>query len=213
MVDQDISELLNIAVLHEIIEDVRKIREKSSRPKLAQIPHLFAQITQPPGKNYILIPRHSSENRNYIPMGFFSEEYIAHDSCLIIPDASPALFAILNSKIHMVWVNAVAGRIKTDFRYSKDTVYNNFPIPFLSEKRIEELTELAFEILHIRESYMVKSLAYLYSKETMPNDLQDAHRKLDNYVDEIYSKAAQKTIKSDEDRLFVLSRLYNELRR
>ncbi|WP_252512029.1 DNA methyltransferase, partial [Acinetobacter ursingii] len=138
--DEDLDDLYKLKLIRQLIEEVKIIRQNSSRPNLASIPHLFAQITQPKGKNYILIPRHSSENRDYIPMGFFSEDYIAHDSCLIIPDASPALFAILNSRMHMVWVRAVAGRIKTDFRYSKDTVYNNFPIPTLTKSELEELS-------------------------------------------------------------------------
>lgn len=209
--DEDLDDLYNIKLIRQLIEEVEIIRKNSSRPNLANIPHLFAQITQPKGKNYILIPRHSSENRDYIPMGFFSEDYIAHDSCLIIPDASPALFAILNSRIHMVWVRAVAGRIKTDFRYSKDTVYNNFPIPALTKSELEELSNLAFEILSIRENDSSKSLADLYSKATMPNDLRNAHIKLDKYVDSIYQKKSQKQIKSDECRLSILSFLYNKM--
>lgn len=209
--DEDLDELYKIKLIRQLIEEVKIIRQNSSRPNLASIPHLFAQITQPKGKNYILIPRHSSENRDYIPMGFFSEDYIAHDSCLIIPDASPALFAILNSRMHMVWVRAVAGRIKTDFRYSKDTVYNNFPIPDLTKSELEELSNLSFEILSIRENDSSKCLADLYSKATMPNDLRNAHIKLDKYVDSIYQKKSQKQIKSDECRLSILSFLYNKM--
>ncbi|MDM1493745.1 class I SAM-dependent DNA methyltransferase [Acinetobacter indicus] len=209
--DEDLDDLYKIKLIRQLIEEVKIIRQNSSRPNLASIPHLFAQITQPKGKNYILIPRHSSENRDYIPMGFFSEDYIAHDSCLIIPDASPALFAILNSRMHMVWVRAVAGRIKTDFRYSKDTVYNNFPIPTLTKSELEELSNLAFEILSIRENDSSKCLADLYSKATMPNDLRNAHIKLDKYVDSIYQKKSQKQIKSDECRLSILSFLYNKM--
>lgn len=209
--DEDLENLYKIQLIRQLIEEVKTIRLNSSRPNLANIPHLFAQITQPKGKNYILIPRHSSENRDYIPMGFFSEDYIAHDSCLIIPDASPALFAILNSRLHMVWVRAVAGRIKTDFRYSKDTVYNNFPIPTLTKSELEELSNLAFEILSIRENDSSKSLADLYSKSTMPNDLRNAHIKLDKYVDSIYQKKSQKQIKSDDCRLSILGFLYNKM--
>ncbi|MDQ9835963.1 DNA methyltransferase [Acinetobacter baumannii] len=209
--DEDLDDLYKLKLIRQLIEEVKIIRQNSSRPNLASIPHLFAQITQPKGKNYILIPRHSSENRDYIPMGFFSEDYIAHDSCLIIPDASPALFAILNSRMHMVWVRAVAGRIKTDFRYSKDTVYNNFPIPTLTKSELEELSNLTFEILSIRENDSSKCLADLYSKATMPNDLRNAHIKLDKYVDSIYQKKSQKQIKSDECRLSILSYLYNKM--
>lgn len=209
--DEDLDDLYKLKLIRQLIKEVKIIRQNSSRPNLASIPHLFAQITQPKGKNYILIPRHSSENRDYIPMGFFSEDYIAHDSCLIIPDASPALFAILNSRMHMVWVRAVAGRIKTDFRYSKDTVYNNFPIPTLTKSELEELSNLTFEILSIRENDSSKCLADLYSKATMPNDLRNAHIKLDKYVDSIYQKKSQKQIKSDECRLSILSYLYNKM--
>jgi len=211
LVDQELGELYKIKVFSEIFEEVKKIREQSSRPKLSKTPHLFAQITQPLGKNYILIPRHSSENRDYIPMGFFSKEYIAHDSCLIIPDASPALFAILNSKIHMVWIKATAGRLEERIRYSKDTVYNNFPIPTLLKKQIDELNNFAFEILNIRESFVTKNLASMYSKKTMPKDLKNAHIRLDSYVDDIYAKNSQRSIRSDNCRLSILSDLYNKL--
>jgi hypothetical protein len=121
------------------VNELHQIRLKSSRPKLAAVPHLFAQITQPKNQDYILIPRHSSENREYIPIGYFSSVNKAHDSCLIIPTKEFYLFGVISSKIHMVWVHAVCGRLETRYRYSKDVVYNNFPLPDLNEKQKIEI--------------------------------------------------------------------------
>lgn len=197
------SETLNIRV-----KELRAIREKSSRPKLAQIPHLFAQITQPKDTDFILIPRHSSENRDYIPIGYFNKNNIAHDSCLIIANAPIYLFSILNSRMHMVWVEAIAGRIKTDFRYSKDMVYNNFPIPKLNEKNKDNLIDAGIDILSIREKYPEKTLAQMYKPTEMPEDLRSAHQELDKIVESIYY---QKGFESDIERFQFLTKLHSKM--
>lgn len=198
-------------ILRQRVGELKEIRLNSSRPKLASIPHLFAQITQPEGKDYILIPRHSSENRDYIPMGYFSSDNVAHDSCLIIGDAPIHLFSLLNSKLHMVWVKNIAGRIKTDYRYSKDMVYNNFPIPNLSQKNIEELSNAGMEILEAREVYPDKSLADLYKAKNMPIDLENAHNKLNELTNKIYGLQASDL--DDESKMFnVLLSLYTEIK-
>lgn len=197
------SETLNLRV-----KELRTIREKSSRPKLAQIPHLFAQITQPKDTDFILIPRHSSENRDYIPIGYFNKNNIAHDSCLIIANAPIYLFSILNSRMHMVWVEAIAGRIKTDIRYSKDMVYNNFPIPKLNEKNKDDLIDAGIQILSIREKYPEKTLAQMYKPAEMPEDLKSAHQELDNIVESIYY---QKGFESDIERFQFLIKLHSKM--
>src|SRR5690606_26046984 len=125
---------------------VKQHRLKSSRPAtkaLAAFPTLFGEIRQPK-TNYILIPRHSSENRQYIPMGFFSADYIASDSCLFVEHATNYHFGIMHSQMHMVWVKYTCGRIKSDYRYSNESVYNNFPWPESpTEKQIKIVEEAA----------------------------------------------------------------------
>lgn len=201
-------EIQQSPILSKRVNELRIIRENSSRPKLANIPHLFAQITQPKDTDFILIPRHSSENRDYIPIGYFNKDNVAHDSCLIIGSAPIELFSILNSRMHMVWVEAIAGRLEMRLRYSKDMVYNNFPIPMYSDSDKVELQELAIGILSARENYSDKTLAQIYKPEDMPEDLKQAHIKLDKKVESIYRA---KTFISDVDRLKVLIDLHAEM--
>src|SRR5690606_7861819 len=111
---------------------------------------LFTENRQPE-KNYILIPRHSSENRIYIPMGFFSPNEIVADSCLAIPNATLYHFGILESKIHMAWVNAVCGRLESRYRYSNEIVYTNFPFPKNpTEKQKQAIEKAAQKVLDVR---------------------------------------------------------------
>lgn len=192
----------------KLVSELKHIRELSSRPQLAEIPHLFAQITQPKDKDFIIIPRHSSENRNYIPIGYFSSENKAHDSCLIIPTNQHYLFAILTSKIHMCWVQSVAGRIKTDFRYSKDVVYNNFPFPEINQEQKQEFERNVYDVLSEREKYPEKTLAQLYDPDKMPKGLREAHHQLDLAVERCYRS---KPFTSDEERLEYLFKLYEQM--
>lgn len=150
------------------------------------MPALFAQITQPEGKEYILVPCHSSENRKYIPFGFVSPDVIVSNAVLIIPDANLYHFGVLTSNVHMAWTRAVCGRIKSDYRYSKDIVYNNFPWcnPTPEQKALIEQT--AQSILDARALYPDCSLADLYDEVTMPPELRKAHQANDRAVMKAY---------------------------
>lgn len=186
---QDINptELKKLKFVVERVERVRKIREQSSRPQLASIPHLFAQITQPKDLDYIMIPSVSSERRKYIPMGFEKSEVIASNLCLIIPKATIYHFGILTSNIHMSWVNCICGRLKSDYRYSKDIVYNNFPWPENpTDKQKESVEAAAQAVLDARAMFPDASLADLYDPNTMPPVLVKAHQALDKAVDLCY---------------------------
>ncbi len=198
----------SMPLVQKRVNELKEIRLKSSRPKLAEIPHLFAQITQPSEKAYILIPRHSSENREYIPIGYFSSQNKAHDSCLIIPTKEIYLFGIITSKIHMVWVHSVCGRLETRYRYSKDVVYNNFPFPKISETQKLEIENCAFKILEERERHSEKTLAQLYDPDKMPEGLREAHRQNDLAVERCYRL---KPFDSDEERLEYLFKLYEQM--
>ena len=185
--DIDPSELRNLTLVKERVENVQKIRVKSSRPQLAEIPHLFAQITQPKNLDFILIPRHSSENRKFIPISLFDKKYVGADSCLIVPKGTLYHFGILMSTMHMAWVKTVCGRLESRFRYSKDIVYNNYPwAENPTEKTIKSIEEKAQIVLDARLQFPNSSLADLYDPLTMPPTLVKAHNDLDKAVDLAY---------------------------
>jgi hypothetical protein len=208
LVGIDPSELRRLELVLQRVENVKKIREKSSRPQLAMIPHLFAQITQPKDLDFILIPRHSSENRSYIPIGFFNSSYIGADSCLIIPNGNLFHFGVLNSTMHMAWVRTVCGRLKSDFRYSKDIVYNNYPWPENpSNKQKEAIEKAAQKVLDTRKEFPNSSLADLYDPLTMPPSLVKAHQELDKAVDLAYRP---QPFPSEAKRMEFLFELYEK---
>lgn len=206
--DIEPSLLRSLSSVKERVENVKKIREKSSRPQLANIPNLFAQITQPKGLDFILIPRHSSENRKYIPLGFFTSNYVGADSCLIIPNGNLFHFGILMSAMHMAWVKAVCGRLKSDYRYSKDIVYNNYPWPENpNEKQIKAIETASQKVLDARLQFPNSSLADLYDPLTMPPTLVKAHNDLDKAVDLAYRPQA---FTSEANRMVFLFELYEK---
>ncbi len=189
LVDVKPDELKKMPLVLKRIDEVKKMRLDSTKAatiKWADFPALFSENRQPKS-NYILIPRHSSENRKYIPFGFFTPEYIVGDSCSSIPDATLFHFGVLTSLMHMTWVNYVCGRIKSDFRYSNDIVYNNFPWPENPAEKNKKLVEdKAQAVLDVRKEFPGSSLADLYDPLTMPPKLVKAHNELDKAVDLCY---------------------------
>jgi hypothetical protein len=181
--------------------------EKSARPFLADIPHLFAQIAQPKEGNYIVIPKVSSEKRKYIPMGFLSSDIIATDLVFIIPHATMYHFGILTSTMHMAWTRYVCGRLELRYRYSKDIVYNNFPWPSPTEKQTAEIETLAQNILDTRAQFPNASLADLYDPIAMPPVLSKAHQKLDKAVEAAYGRSFD----DDSQRVAYLFEQYQKL--
>jgi len=170
------------------VELVKKFRLDSVAPstqKFASVPTLFRDRNQP--ETYILIPSTSSENRKYIPMGFFGHDEIANNSCHTIPNGSHYHFGVLMSMMHMAWVKNICGRLKSDFRYSKDIVYNNYPWPENpNEKQIKIIEDSVSKILEVRGLFSNSTLADLYSPLTMPPALVKAHQELDKAVDLAY---------------------------
>lgn len=181
-------------------------RRKATR-ELAETPHLFGHRAYKPTDS-IIVPSVSSERREYIPMGFLGPDTVISNLAYAIYDAEPWLFALLTSQMHMAWTSAVGGKMKTDYRYSNTIVYNNFPVPELSERQKQRLTELALRVLDVREYHCDKTLAQLYDPDLMPDNLRQAHRDVDEYVDSLYSKRAYET---DEDRLSDLFARYEEM--
>ena len=192
------------------IQKVKELRLNSSRTatqKLAKYPSLFGEIRQPKGK-YVLIPRVSSNRRKYIPMGFFNSNFIVSDSCLSIDNASLYEFGVLQSVMHMTWVNYVCGRIKSDYRYSNEIVYNNFPWPKnIKENNIKLVEDSAQKILDVRGEFTNSSLADLYDPLTMPPKLVKAHVKLDKAVDRCYRS---QPLTNESNRIEFLFGLYEQ---
>ena len=169
------------------VEACKEDREKSpdaGRRKLAETPTLFREINNP--VSFILVPKVSSEKRRYVPMGFLDNNTISTDLNFIIPEATMYHFAILTSNIHMAWMRAVCGRMKSDYRYSANIVYNNFPWPTPTEEQKQKIEQTAQAILDARALYPDSSLADLYDELTMPPELRKAHHQNDIAVMQAY---------------------------
>ncbi|HWR32849.1 MAG TPA: type IIL restriction-modification enzyme MmeI, partial [Chitinophagaceae bacterium] len=183
------SDLKSMPKVMERIEGVRRSRlesKKAATRKLAEFPTQFEYVSQP-DSDYILVPLHTSENRKYIPFGFFNSSHIAANSCSLIPKASLYEFGIISSFVHMVWVKTVCGRIKSDYRYSGTIVYNNYPWPENpTDKQKQAVEEAAQAVLDARAVFPESSLADLYDPNTMPPALVKAHQQLDKAVDLCY---------------------------
>lgn len=206
--DKDKDVFMQIPEIKRRVNNVVEIRKKSSRPNLAEIPHLFAQITQPLGNNLIVVPSTSSENRKYIPIGYVDKNNIVANSCMVIGTNDMSLFGILTSAMHMVWVKTVGGRLETRYRYSAQLCYNTFPFPKISAAKKKEIADAAEEILVTREFHVGKTLAELYDPEKMPKDLLEAHEKLDDIVESCYPGYP---FANDEARLECLFRMYEKM--
>lgn len=209
LVDAKPNELKQMPNVLKRIELVKKFRLSSVAPstqKFAITPALFRDKNNP--DTYILIPSTTSENRKYIPLGFFGKNDIANNSCHIIPNGNLFHFGILMSAMHISWVKTVCGRLKSDFRYSKDIVYNNFPFPLNpSPKQIQAIEEKAAQVLAVREEFPNSSLADLYDPLTMPSALQKAHAALDKAVDLAYRPQPFAT---EANRMVFLFELYEQ---
>jgi len=207
--DADPTIIKKLPKVIERIENVKKLRLESRRKEtkeLAKYPSLFGEIRQPEA-SYVFIPLTSSENRDYIPMSFFSKDFITNNTASLVPDASLFHFGVLQSEMHMVWVKYVCGRLESRFRYSNNIVYNNFPWPQnVSEEKKNKVEECAKSLIFIRTTYPHSSLADLYDPNTMPSDLREAHEELDRAIEACYGKK----FKNDQERISFLFELYKK---
>jgi len=198
-------------LLRERIGRVRAFREASGRAEtiaLAATPALFGEIRQPASR-YLLIAKVSSESRPIMPIGFMAPTVIASGSCLIVPGATNYHFGTLQSTMHMAWMRAVAGRMKSDYQYSASIVYNNFPWPDKPTDRQRAAIETAAQsILDARTQFPEDSLADLYDPLAMPRVLMQAHQTLDRAVDAAYGRRA---FTSDAERVAFLFDRYQQL--
>lgn len=192
----------------DAVVNMRLSSKKQSTRELASTPHLFEYISQPDNGNYILIPRVSSERRLYVPIGFLKHSIISSDANQIIPNGTLYEFGLLTSIIHNDWMRLVAGRLKSDYRYSGTIVYNTFPFPDATDEQKKNIENLAEEILLARASNAGMTLAELYDPDKMPDDLKQAHSALDDAVDKLYRPQG---FANTEERLAHLLARYEQL--
>ena len=189
LTDASPAELRRMPLVAKRVEAVKTLRlgsRRSATKTLAYIPHLFGEIRQPESGNYLLIPRVSSENRHYIPIGFLPHEVIASDATIIVPNATIYDFGIMTSSVHNAWMRVVCGRLKSDYRYSVNIVYNNFPWPNPTDAQKAKIDQTAQAILDARAKYPDSTLADLYDETFMPADLRKTHQANDRAVMEAY---------------------------
>lgn len=204
-------DLRSLPMVRERVQKVREYRLKSkakSTNKYADYPTRFKQDAQP-DTNYLLVPRVSSENRRYVPIGFMSPENIVTDAVQLIPNATLYEFGIITSNVHMAWMRAVAGRLEMRYRYSSTLVYNTFPWPESNEEQKNRIKSTAQGILDARALYPESSLADLYDEVTMPVELRKAHQENDKAVMEAYNMSVGDTTESDS--VAKLLKLYRKL--
>lgn len=204
-----------------VLERVRKVREArlamedEGARKLADTPTTFRDTLNP--EHYICVPIVSSENRKYVPMGFLNGNIIPTNQVQIIPDANIYHFGILTSNVHMAWMRAVCGRLKSDYRYTAKIVYNNFPWCNSTDEQKAKIEKTAQGILDVRALYPECSLADLYDELTMPPELRKAHQENDKAVMEAYGfrKQDEQTGKSrwltESETVAQLMQMYQEL--
>jgi hypothetical protein len=196
LVGAEPAELRKLPLVMERVENVRQFRlasPKKATQESAKTPTLFQEIRHSENADYIIVPRHSSENRKYIPFGFVNSDIIVNDAVFMIPNASLYHFGILTSNVHMAWMRAICGRLKSDYRYSKDIVYNNFPWITATPEQEMEIKNLAQAVLDERDKQMnidpECSLATLYDEKLLQNiytNLRNAHQNLDYAVQKLY---------------------------
>jgi hypothetical protein len=194
----------------ERIEKTRFARLNSKRQttqELSVVPHKFAEIRYLPTEA-IIIPSVSSEKREYIPVGFLNPDNIIVAPNFAVYHAQPWLFAVITSRMHMVWIRAVSGKLETRYRYSARLCYNTFPFPEVSVRQKENLNLYVFDILDERGKHPEKTMAQLYNPDTMPAGLRKAHKELDEAVEKCYRLQPFTT---DTERLEYLFKLYEEM--
>jgi type I restriction-modification system DNA methylase subunit len=210
LVDVSPNDLRKMPFVLERLDSIQQFRSKSTKASVraqAATPTLFSEIRQPQS-DFIVIPQHSSENRTFIPFGFFNAETVVHNSCTALPHANLFLFGQLTSLMHMTWVKYICGRIKSDYRYSNTLVYNTYPFPLTptdaQKKKVEDAAQI---VLDTRTKYPGSTLADLYDPVTMPPDLVKAHQALDKAVDLCYRSQA---FTSELNRIEFLFGLYEQ---
>ena len=198
------------------VRAMRLASPKLPTKKLADVPYLFGEIRRT-GSTYLIIPRHSSEQRVFLPIGYSDDQTICGDANFVLPNAGLFEFGVLCSTFHNAWMRAVCGRIKSDYRYSNTIVYNNFPWPSVGKAQREKVCQAAQAVLDARDLEDGRcaaqgqscSLADLYAPGNMPRELLKAHEQLDKAVDAAYaSDGFRSSLGAEADRVAFLLNLY-----
>lgn len=204
-------------ILYNKVAAVREFRLASKAKTTngyAKVPQLFAQITQPDDTDWLIVPRVSSERRRYVPIGFMTGNVISSDAVQIVPNATLYHFGILTSNVHMAWMRMVCGRLKSDYRYSKEMVYNTFPWPEPPDELKEKIERTAQAILDVRASFSTSTMAVLYDPNLMPRELSKAHEENDRAVMRAYGfmkvENGKKRWLTEQECVAELMRLYQE---
>jgi hypothetical protein len=200
-----------ISAIAERLEGVKKMRLASTKKQTqqqAQTPHLFAEIRHQISEKKFVIPSVSSENRAFLPVGLVDAATIVGNAAFALYDAPLWNMALIASRLHLVWVGTVCGKMKTDFRYSNTLGWNTFPIPLLTEQNKADLTACAENILLAREAHFPATIADLYESDSMPDNLRAAHAHNDEVLERIY---IGRRFKNDTERLEKLFELYAKM--
>jgi hypothetical protein len=193
------------------MDNVREFRSKSgaeSTKNFGQKPHRFVQIAGTAKNHSLAVAKVSSERRPYIPVDLLNHDAIVSDLLFAMYDAPLWNMALIASRLHIMWISTVCGKLKTDFRYSNTLGWNTFPVPKLTEKNKEDLTRCAEDILLAREAHYPATIADLYDPESMPENLRHAHERNDEVLERIY---IGRRFKNDTERLEKLFELYTKM--
>jgi hypothetical protein len=208
--DDSLDEALQVDDIKLRIGRVQQSRNESrgkQANEAADAPHRFVYTPHKEGRS-ILIPSVSSESRNFLPCGYFDDSTVIVAPNLVMYGAPLWCLAIIASKLHLVWMATVCGKLKTDFRYSNTLGWNTFPIPALTEKNKLDLIKCAEDILLVRESHFPATIADLYEPDSMPQNLRDSHDRNDEVLERIY---IGRRFKNDTERLEKLFELYTKM--
>lgn len=207
--DDDAEEAAAVDFVNRRMALVTRARKAGSTTAqaMADRPHRFLQRPHRSAPA-IAVPAVSSERRQYIPLGFLDDQTVVSNKIYVAYGAEAWVFSLLQSRMHMVWAAAVAGRLESRYSYSNTLVYNTFPVPDLSDSNMQALVAGAFEVLDAREQFVGRTLAELYDPDKMPEALRRAHRRLDQTVDLLYRK---REFAADEERLELLFEMYEDL--
>jgi hypothetical protein len=192
----------------KLVAENRSQSEAESTRQFAQQPHRFVQIAGNAKNTVIVVPRVSAESRPYLPIGYFPLGTIVSDSAFALYDAPLWNMALIASKLHLVWITTVCGKLETRLRYSNTLGWNTFPVPLLTEKNKHDLTRCAEDILLAREAHFPATIAELYAPDNMPENLRHAHERNDEVLERIY---IGRRFKNDTERLEKLFELYTKM--
>ncbi|MDE2417765.1 MAG: class I SAM-dependent DNA methyltransferase [Burkholderiales bacterium] len=209
--EQESSNAMNIGPIKERTDQVAEMRRSSKKVLTnagASTPYAFQQVRQSGNESVILIPSHSSESRPYLPIGLYPNGVIVSNAAFVLFNAELWTFSLLTSRMHLIWIATVCGRIKTDFRYSNTLGWNTFPTPLLTEQNKADLTGCAEAILLAREAHFPATIADLYDPDNMPENLRHAHERNDEVLERIY---IGRRFKNDTERLEKLFELYTKM--